>query len=85
MDSHAIKDQVRQFLLEEFLPDENPAELTDDLPLISGRILDSFATIKVVSFLERTFGIELGAHEVNVQNLDSIEAMARFVESKRRG
>jgi acyl carrier protein len=83
MDTQSIKDQVRAFLLEEFLPNENPDELTDDLPLISGRILDSFATIKVVSYLERTFGIEFAAHEVNVQNLDSIDQIARFVQSKK--
>ena len=34
-----------------------PSELTDDTPLITSGILDSIATLKLVTFLEERFGI----------------------------
>ena len=56
-----IKDKVKAFILEEFLPDSEPDELEDDTPLRSGGILDSIATIKLTSFLEETFDITMEA------------------------
>jgi acyl carrier protein len=85
MDPEEIKSAVRTFILREFLPGEDPAELTDSLPLISGRILDSLATLKLVAFLEDTYGFEFAAHEVGAANLDTIDIIARFVTSKRDG
>jgi acyl carrier protein len=79
-----IAEAVRSYLLTEFLPGEDPAELGDDTPLISGKILDSIAALKLVGFLETRFGIEVEAHEADFDNLDSIGRIVRFVDSKRR-
>lgn len=84
MNRDQIKDQVRSYILKEFLQGEDPDQLTDTLPLISGRILDSLATLKLVAFLEETFGFEFAAHEVGPQNLDTLDLIASFVESKRK-
>lgn len=78
------REQVRSFILEEFLPGEDPAELEDDTPLITGGILDSIATLKLVAFLEESFGIELAAHEADAENLDSVALMVALVESKKQ-
>ena len=45
-----IKEDLRQYILAEFLPGEKPANLKDDTPLRSSGILDSVATLKTVSF-----------------------------------
>jgi len=83
MTTNEIKDQVRAYILKEFLPGEDPEQLTDSLPLVTGRILDSLATLRLVAFLEETFGFEFSAHEVGAQNLDNLDLIAGFVESKR--
>jgi acyl carrier protein len=79
-----IGEAVRSFILTEFLPGENPSVLRDDTPLITGKILDSIAALKLVGFLETRFGIEVEAHEADFDNLDSIGRIVRFVDSKRR-
>ena len=84
MNGDQVKDQVRSYILKEFLPGEDPDQLTDTLPLISGRILDSLATLKLVAFLEESYGFQFAAHEVGPQNLDTLEQIARFVASRRR-
>ena len=77
------KDRIRDFILSEFLPGESPANLTDDTPLRTSGVLDSMATLQLVSFVEETFGVEVEAHEAGVENFDNINAIARFVQQKR--
>jgi acyl carrier protein len=84
MQSNEIREQIRNYILKEFLPGEDPELLTDSLSLIDGRILDSLATLRLVAYLEETFGVEFAAHEVGPQNLDNIGLIADFVASKRK-
>jgi acyl carrier protein len=77
-----VKEIVRGYILEEFLPGENPAELTESTPLITGGILDSLATIKLVAFLEERFKIQIQAHETMVDYLDTVSDIAQLVDSK---
>ncbi len=81
MDS--VKETIRQFILTTYLPGESPANLRDDTPLRKGGILDSLATLGLVNFVEKEFGIELDAYETAVDNFDRIEDIAALVERKR--
>jgi acyl carrier protein len=74
---------VHQFILNEFLPGEDPDELTEQTPLITGGILDSISTLKLVVFLENQFGITLEAYEAGVDHLDSIRLISELVARKR--
>jgi acyl carrier protein len=78
-----IKQSVKQFILAEFLPGENPDELGESTPLITGGILDSIATLKLVMFIEERFGISLQAHETDPDYLDSIALIAKTILSKK--
>lgn len=73
---------VKSYILKEFLPGENPDELTDATPLITGGILDSLATLKLVAFIEERYKIELQAHEVDVEHLDRIADIVALIRSK---
>jgi len=73
---------VRQYILDTVLRGEDPSALRSDTPLISGGILDSLATLELVSFLEQRFGIQLEAHEVDAERLDTLSAIAALVQGK---
>lgn len=77
-----IKDEVKAYILAEFLPGEDPEQLTDSTPLITGGILDSLATLKLVSFLEDKFNVRLQAHEMDTENLNSLSSIANLVKGK---
>jgi len=81
MDS--VTSRVKTFILDRFIPGEDPANLTSDTPLISGGILDSLATLELVSYLEDQFGIQLEAHEVDAERLDTLERINSLVASKQ--
>ena len=76
-------DALREFIMTEFLPGEDPSKLTDTTPLISGGILDSLAILKLVAFLEETFGIEIKPYETGPEYLDTISDITNLVTSKK--
>ena len=77
-----VKARIRTYILEEFLPGEDPRELTEAVPLVSGGILDSLATLKLVTFLEEEFRIEIQAHETGLDYMNTIADIAKLVQSK---
>ena len=79
-----IEKVVHGYILNEFLPGEDPDELTERTPLITGGILDSITTLKLVVFLEEHFGITVEAHEAGVEHLDSINQIARLIAEKKQ-
>ena len=79
-----IREAVKAYILKEFLPGENPDELTDSTPLITGGILDSIATLKLVTFVEERYGIMLQPHEVDVDHLNTIADITHLISTKKR-
>jgi acyl carrier protein len=78
-----IRQVVSDFILAHFLPGEDPSELTETTPLITGGVLDSIATLKLVVFLEDRFGVTVEAHEAGVDNLDSVAQIASLIARKK--
>jgi acyl carrier protein len=77
-----IKETIHSYILREFLPGVPPDELTESTPLITGGIVDSLATLKLVMFLEEQFGIDIAAHEASVDYLNTIEQIEGLIQSK---
>lgn len=82
--SQTITSAIKEFKLSEFLPGEDPSALTDTTPLISAGVLDSIATLRLVTFLEERFHIAIAAHESGVANLNTVADMTNLVRSKAR-
>ena len=78
-----IQGVVHDYILREFLPGEDPSELTEQTPLITGGILDSISTLKLVNFLEDRFGVTIEAHEAGVEHLDSVGQIASLIAEKK--
>jgi acyl carrier protein len=78
-----VTERIRQFILATYLPGESPANLRDDTPLRTSGVLDSLATLGLVSFVEREFDIELDAHETGIDNFDRISDIAALVSRKQ--
>lgn len=82
MDS--TQDVVKRFILQNFLPGEDPKNLTSDTELKESGILDSMSTLKLVAFLEEHFKIELEASDLDAGNLSSVANIANLVASKKQ-
>jgi acyl carrier protein len=82
-DEQTIKATVKAYILNEFLPGEDPAALTDTTALVTTGILDSIAVLKAVTFLENQFGITIEPHEAVVENLNTLSDMAHLIMTKK--
>lgn len=82
MQDDAIKSAVKRFILAEFLPGERPEALTDDTRMVTEGVLDSLATLRLVSFLEKEFKISIAPHEVDAEYLDTLPSIAALVRAK---
>jgi acyl carrier protein len=78
-----IADEIRQFLVDEVLEGPEFADFPVDAPLLSG-VIDSFGLVTLIDFLEDRFGVTIGNEEMVKDNFRSVEALAAFIESKRR-
>lgn len=76
------QDQVRAFIIESFLFGDDSAMIGNADSLIENEIIDSTAVLELVAFIEESFSISVGDTEIVPANLDSVDAIARFVAAK---
>jgi acyl carrier protein len=80
-DANAVKNQLREHIVREYLPGEDPSNLADDTPLRTSGILDSMSTLALVSYVEKTWGIEVAPNEAS-DEFHTIGDIAALVERK---
>jgi acyl carrier protein len=82
MNRNDIIHEVKSYITEKLFRNGIPADFTNDTKLVSTRLLDSIVVLGLISHLEEKLDIELEAHEVSVDNLDTINIMADFLLQK---
>ena len=75
--------EIKGYILKEFLPGEDPDTLAPTTPLMTTGILDSLATLKLITFLEQTYDVEIKAHEADEEHFNTLESICSLMASKR--
>jgi acyl carrier protein len=75
------KEQVRSFIVESFMMGAVD-EIPDDTSFLDRGLLDSTGVLELVGFLEERFGIVVVDDEIVPENLDSLNAIAAYVQRK---
>lgn len=83
MTETATEAAIRRFLVEEILYDRDLKDLSPTDNLIERGLLDSLGILKTVTFCEDHFGITIPDDQVLPDNMESVRAIARLVESRR--
>jgi acyl carrier protein len=76
-----IQEQLRQFIIENFLFGESDG-LTDRDSFLEKGIIDSTGVLELVAFLEGHFGIKMQDQDLIPDNLDSIQGLTAFIQRK---
>ena len=76
-----MKDELIRYLTEEIL-DAGETISADDELLMSGKV-DSINVMRLVAFVEYTFGVEVPAEDVTLETFQSVTAIAAYVSQKR--
>ncbi len=78
-----IEQEIKKFLEEHLLLEDEVKELTSDDSLLEKGIIDSTGILDLVSFIEEKYGIKIDDEELLPENFDSLRAIAQFVEGKK--
>jgi acyl carrier protein len=81
----SIKQQVRRFILTNYLFTEDEKKLSDSGSLMQSGTMDSTGILEMIMFLEETFAIKVADEEMIPANLDSVQNVVGFVERKQAG
>jgi len=77
-----ILDKLEQFLLSEIAVDLGKKSLAPDDDLLEQGIIDSMGIMKLIVFMEETFGISVEDEDVIPENFQCLASMVEFVEQK---
>jgi acyl carrier protein len=82
-DQDGIKETVRRFILSSI----TITDLDDDADLFDSGIVNSLFAVQLMTFVEKTFGIDVGMDDLDMANFKSLNATTAFVLKKngRRG
>jgi acyl carrier protein len=78
----STKDILRSFILETFPAASMGVVLEDTTSFLDGGIIESTGVLELVDFLEEQFDITVEDSELVPENLDSINNLSRYLESK---
>lgn len=77
-----IQQELRQFVIDNFLFGQGNGNLRNNDSFLDKGIIDSTGVLELVVFLEEKYHIKIEDRELAPDNLDSINNLLRFVETK---
>lgn len=75
------KKDIRKFIVENFLFGQD-STLSDDSSFLEGGIIDSTGVLELAMHIETTYGFKVNDAELLPENLDSINAVASYLQKK---
>ncbi len=72
--------KIKQFIVEEFMPDVPAEELDSDFDLLTGGVVDSLGLLKVVAWLEEEFDVGVDESELGPESFRTVAAIKEYVD-----
>jgi acyl carrier protein len=79
-DMHAV---VRGYIAHEYVSDGT--EITNDTPLISGGLVDSFSIVSLKGFLEKTYKIRIPDDKATAEAFDTVDRIVSLLKQYVQG
>ena len=76
-----LSTKIKHFIVENFLFG-NEDGLTDDTSFLEEGIIDSTGVLELVTYIEEEFKVKIDDEELIPENLDSINNITYYLESK---
>ena len=74
-----MKKAILEYVIEEYIDEDDDDEVGFDSPLISSGIVDSFSMVSLKVFLEKRFQIKLPDDEATPEAFDTVESICVLV------
>ena len=74
-----MKEVVKEYIVDEYIEEDDDIEVEYDTPLISSGIVDSFSMVSLKAFLERKYSISLPDNEATPEAFDTVNSICALV------
>ncbi len=74
-----LKDKIREYVVDEYVEEGDDVEVTDQTPLISGGLVDSFSMVSLKLFLETEYDVKIPDERATAEAFDTVDAIAALV------
>jgi methoxymalonate biosynthesis acyl carrier protein len=74
------KQMILDYVIREYLEEDDDTEIGFETELISGGIVDSFSMVSLKRFLEKKYGIQIPDADASPEAFDSVNSIAALVE-----
>jgi acyl carrier protein len=77
-----IQDEVRTFIIDNFLFGQRSSDLTDDSSFLESGVIDSTGVLELIGFIEQRYKVTIADDELVPANLDSVSRVTNFIQRK---
>ena len=74
------KQAILDYVIKEYLEDDEDEEITFDTELITGGIVDSFSMVSLKRFLENKYEIQIPDADASPEAFDTVNSIAALVD-----
>ena len=78
-----VESILKEFIKENFLARAGKTDISNEETLLDPGLVDSAGIFELMSFVERTFGIEIDDTEIVPENFESINSLSALIRSKQ--
>lgn len=78
----SIETDLRRYIVDKLLFGRTDTVVSGDTSFLESGLIDSTGVLELVAFLEEQFHIKVEDEDLIPANLDSVDALTRFVERK---
>ncbi len=71
---------LEKFIVNEVAVEHDIKSLAPDEDLLGSGIIDSMAVLKLVTFIEQTFGIKVKDEDIVPENFQNLNSIVKYVE-----
>ena len=78
-----IREAVLEYVIDEYVDEDDDIEVDADTALISSGIVDSFSMVSLKAFLETKYDIKIPDEDATPEAFDTVTSIVQIVEKHR--
>ena len=75
-----VRDVVLEYVIDEYVDEDDDIEVTYDTPLISSGLVDSFSMVSLKTFLETNYKIQIPDAKATPEAFDSVNKIMELLK-----
>lgn len=79
-----ITKAVHEYIVREYVEEDDERQITETTPLISGGIVDSFSMVSLKRFLEKKYHIQIPDADATPDAFDNVQRIVALVERLKK-